>query len=132
MENSNNIVVATLKYIAIEILWDIIYFPIWWYTKGLARVARYCFESAENQIKRRLALGVWMSSMFKPMYGDYTIEGRIISGFMRFFVLIWKLILMVIWLALLLIAFIAWVLLPVVFIYYMLYQVFNMPFPFFK
>lgn len=129
---SNNIVIATLRYIGIEILWDIIYFPIWWYTKGLARIGHYCWESAGQQIKRRLALGVWLASMFKPMYGDYSVEGRVISGFMRFFVLIWKLINLFVWLIVLLILFLAWLILPAVIIYYLLYQVFNMPFFLFK
>lgn len=128
---SNNILVATIKYIFIEIIWDIIYFPVWWYTKGLARVGRYCLQSAETQIKRRLALGVWISSMFKPMYGDTSVEGRIISGVMRFIVLIWKMILMIIWLAVLMVILLAWVLLPALVVYYLLYQVFNLPFAFF-
>jgi hypothetical protein len=129
---SNNIVVATLKYIAVEIIWDIIYFPLWWYTKGAGRVARYCYVSAENQIKRRLALGIWLANMFRPMYGDYTIEGRIISGFMRLFVLIWKLFLLFLWLVVLAVLFVAWLVVPLLFVYYILYQVFNVPFFFFK
>ena len=128
---SNNIVVATIKYIFVEILWDIVYFPIWWYTKGLARVGRYCAESIQVYVKRRLALGVWMSSMFKPMYGDTTAEGRIISGFMRVIVLIWKLILLALWLIALAVFFIAWIVVPVLVVYYVLYQVFDVSFLFF-
>jgi hypothetical protein len=125
---SNNVFVATIKYIFVEVLWDIVYFPIWWYTKGLARVARYCWQSVYTQAKRRLALGVWLSSMFKPMYGDYTVEGRIISGVMRFFVLIWKLILLVLWMIVLFAVLVLWIILPVAIVYYFLYQVFNLPF----
>jgi len=122
---NDNILVATIKYIFIEVLWDIIYFPVWWYTKGIIRIGRYCLESAQVQITRRLALGVWISNIFRPMYGDYTIEGRIISGFMRLVVLIWKLIQMVVWLVFLVILFLAWLILPVIIVFFILYQLWG-------
>lgn len=124
----DNILLATLKYIFVGILWDIIYFPIWWYTKGLVRVARWCVESATFHWQRRLALGIWLKSFFKPMYGDTTREGRIISIFMRFVVLIGKLISAVVWFILLFVVFVLWLALPVVIVYYILYQTFSVPF----
>lgn len=127
-----NIFVGAIKYIAIEILWDIVYFPIWWYSKGLARVGRYCLNSANFHLHRKLALGLWFRSMFKPMYGDYTKEGRIISFFMRIVVLVWKLLSVFVWFIILLIIFIAWVILPALVIYYILYQLFEVPFFLFK
>ncbi|MFA5052141.1 MAG: hypothetical protein WC544_03730 [Patescibacteria group bacterium] len=127
-----HIIFAPIKYVAIEIIWDVIYFPIWWYTKGLSRVASYCVNSASVHINRRLAIGIWLRNMFRPMYGDYTKEGRIISFFMRIVVLIYKLVLLVLWLALLLVIFILWVVLPVLVIYYILYQLFGVSFVFFK
>lgn len=130
--DDGRILFAPVKYIAVEIIWDIIYFPIWWYTKGLARVARWCVTSASVHINRRLAIGVWLRSMFKPMYGDYTKEGRIISFFMRIVVLIYKLILLVLWLAALFVSFVLWLVLPLAVIWYILYQVFGVPFVFFS
>lgn len=126
-----NIFVAAIRYLAYEIIWDILYFPIWWYTKGLARVTEYCLSSARFHIQRRLALGLWLSSMFKPMYGDYTKEGRIISFFMRLVVLFGKLVSLVFLLLFLFFVFIAWILLPVLIVYYLLYQVFDVSFFFF-
>jgi len=124
---SDHILIATLKYIAVEIIWDVIYFPIWWYSKGLMRVINYCIESATFHVNRRMALGIWIKSMFKPMYGDYTREGRIISIFMRFVVLIWKLVSAVLWLVLLFIIFILWIALPLLIIYFILYQIYDVP-----
>jgi hypothetical protein len=126
------IILAPVKYIAIEVVWDVIYFPIWWYTKGLVRIAKYCLGSASVHINRRLAIGVWLRSMFKPMYGDYTKEGRIISFFMRIVVLAYKLVMLVLWLAVLVIIFILWIVLPIMVIYYILYQVFGVSFVLFK
>ena len=125
---SDNIFLATIKYILVEILWDIIYFPIWWYTKGLVKVARYCLDSAQFHLQRRIGLSIWLKSMFKPMFGDYTKEGRIISFFMRIFVLIWKLVSSLVWLIILLILFIVWMLLPLLVVYFILYQTFNIQF----
>ncbi|MDP2685353.1 MAG: hypothetical protein Q8P20_10065 [bacterium] len=124
---SDHILVATLKYIAVEIIWDVIYFPIWWYSKGLMGIINYCLESATFHVNRRMALGIWMKNMFKPMYGDYTREGRIISIFMRFFVLIWKMIGTVLWLVFLFVIFILWIILPLLIIYFILYQIFDVP-----
>ncbi len=124
---SNNVVVASMKYISVEILWDIVYFPLWWYSKGLVRVGRYCLGSAQQHLRRRLALGIWLKNMFKPMYGDYTKEGRIISFFMRTVVLVWKLGAAVLWLVVLVVIFLAWIALPLLIVCYILYQVFDLP-----
>ena len=129
---SDNILVTTIKYIAIEIIWDIIYFPIWWYSKGLVKVSTFCLKSASFHIHRRLALGIWLRNMFKPMYGDYTREGRIICFFMRAVVLVYKLIATLLWLICLFVLFIIWIVLPMLIIYYILYQVFSVPFFFIK
>lgn len=124
---SDHILITTLKYIAVEIIWDIIYFPIWWYSKGLMKVIIFCMASAYFHINRRMALGIWIKSTFKPMYGDYTKEGRIISFFMRLVVLIWKLIGTILWLVFLAVIFVLWLILPILIIYFILYQVFDVP-----
>ncbi|MFH0805122.1 MAG: hypothetical protein V1916_02915 [Patescibacteria group bacterium] len=129
MVRSNNIFISTVRYIAVEVILDILYFPVWWYSKGLTRVGRYCLESAAFHVNRRVGLGIWVRSMFKPMYGDFTWEGRIISGFMRIFVLLWKLVSTVLWFALLVVTFLLWVLLPVAAVYLCLYQVFGVSIP---
>lgn len=129
---SENFFVSTFKFIAIEIIWDIIYFPIWWYSKGLARVAKYCVNSAVFHVQRRLALGVWLRNIFKPMYGDYTKEGWIISIAMRIVVLIWKLLAAIFWLVFLFLLFIIWLALPILVICYLLYQLFDVPLLFIK
>ncbi len=124
---SDHVLIATLKYIAVEIIWDIIYFPIWWYSKGLVGVFQFCITSASFHVNRRMALGIWVKNMFRPMYGDYTREGRIISFFMRLVVLIWKLVGTVLWLIILILIFIVWIALPIAILYFILYQIFDVP-----
>lgn len=125
---SNNIFFATFKYIFVEILWDVVYFPIWWYSKGLVRVVKFCLNSAAFHLKRRVALRIWLKNMFKPMYGDYSKDGRIISFFFRIFILIWKLFSAVVWLLILFILFVVWIVLPLLVGYYLVYQTADIPF----
>lgn len=112
-------------------MWDVIYFPYWWYTKGLARVANFCLSTVISYA-RNIGFVIWLKHLFKPMYGDYTWEGRIISVFMRFLILIYKLINLVVRSVIMLVIFLGWVLLPILILYYILYQIFNLPFIFFK
>jgi hypothetical protein len=119
-----NLFVTSIKYILVEVFFDILYFPIWWYSKGLSRISSYCLE----KLNRRVGLGVWLKHLFVPMYGDYTKEGKIISFFMRLVVMFYKIILMFFWMLYVLIIFILWIILPVLFIYYIFFQIFNLPF----
>ncbi|MBI5037804.1 MAG: hypothetical protein HZC01_03845 [Candidatus Kerfeldbacteria bacterium] len=125
---SQNIIFATLKYIAIEILWDILYFPIWWYSKGLVRAITRATESATFHLQRRVALGIWLRSMFKPMYGDATKEGRIISIVFRIIILGWKIIIAGLWIILLFLGVALWVALPIIIGYYIFFQVTDITF----
>lgn len=127
MTMTKNAFLSSLRYILTEFFLDILYFPVWWYTKGLSRIASYCVENIVRH-ERRLALRIWLQYLFKPMYGDYTKEGRIISFFMRVIVMVAKLVVMVLWVFYTGILFIIWLILPLVFIYFILFQLFNLPF----
>lgn len=74
-----------------SVLWDfagnIIYFPIWWYTKGLKKAGLFLI-SFVGSMEMRLAVRVWVVNLFKPMYAATDIAGRIISFFMRLFMII--------------------------------------------
>lgn len=124
---TQNVFLSSLKYIFVEVVFDILYFPIWWYTKGLSRMANYCLEILIKS-SRKLALRIWLQHMFTPMYGDYTKEGRIISFLMRIVVLVFKLIMMVFWTIYVFLIFFAWLIIPLLFIYFILFQIFNIPF----
>jgi hypothetical protein len=69
-----------------SVLWDffgnIIYFPIWWYTRGLKRVGLF-FINFVSSMEMRLAVRIWIVNLFRPMYAVTDIPGRIISFFMR-------------------------------------------------
>ena len=99
--------VSFIKFIITDPILEILYFPFWWYTKGLKNAA---FSLRDNVYKlaRSLALRLLLANMFKPMFGQYSFCGRIISFFMRVLQLVVYLILFIIGAAILLVLFFAW------------------------
>jgi hypothetical protein len=61
---------------------DLIYFPFWWYTRGLVRFAKSFINSLRFKWQD-LGVGVWIKNLFVPMFGVHDISGRLISFFMR-------------------------------------------------
>lgn len=87
--------IGTLKLVG-ETIGRALFFPIWWYTRGLVGVLRFAGGSIRNQYIS-LGLGVWMTNLFVPMYGTTDWAGRIISFFVRFVVIIARGLMLVIW-----------------------------------
>ena len=98
--------------IFIEAIFDVIYFPVWWYTGGAKHALVWCFGAFRSG-NAVLAPGLWLKNIFVPMFGQYDIQGRIISFFMRLFQVIGRGIALVVWLAVCLALFGAWLVLPV-------------------
>jgi hypothetical protein len=98
------------------------YWPVWWYSRGLLAAAKFCGKEITDQ-QERLGLSIWVKNIFTPMYGQYDIEGRIISFFVRLVQIIIRSILLLVWSLLLLGVFVVWIILPV-FIIYEIYQYF--------
>lgn len=68
---------------------SLIYFPLWWYSKGLLKFLIFLKKNIQ-EISQPFVLKILLANLFKPMYGDYSREGRIISFFMRSFHLLWR------------------------------------------
>lgn len=116
----DNFVLKTIKVTVIDIAMEVVYFPVWWYSRGLLKTLKFCGRNIARTWSS-LALGIFLKSMFKPMYGDYTWSGRIISFFMRILILIAKMVQFILWSALTIAGLISWVGLPV----FALYQIFT-------
>lgn len=99
-------------YIIKRLILDTVYFPLWWYSKGFIKVLNWAWNSL-IAIEQRASLKLWLKSMFKPMFQDYTKEGRIISFFMRLILLIFKLVGIGLWATVLLAMIALWLALPV-------------------
>jgi len=113
---ANNIFSTSLKYITLDLAGDLLYWPIWWYSKGLLKAAKVCLSEVNAQ-QERLGILVWLKNIFTPMFGQYDIEGRIISFFVRLVQIIARSILFFIWSILILILFLAWLVLPIIIVY---------------
>ncbi|OGY46432.1 MAG: hypothetical protein A2744_03190 [Candidatus Buchananbacteria bacterium RIFCSPHIGHO2_01_FULL_44_11] len=120
MKARDNIATSTLKFILVDLIGDVLYWPLWWYSKGLAQAGRFCIQSFQEE-SERLAIHVWLKNIFTPMFGQYDWEGRIISFFMRLIQLIVRSILLLLWALFLSVLVLTWTLLPV----YISYQVFD-------
>lgn len=100
----------------LETVLDFFYFPLWWYTKGTLHAAKGCLNLF-NSGNQNLAPGLWLANIFVPMFGQYDIQGRIISFFMRFFQVIVRTIGLMFWLVVCLVLFLFWLALPVAVVY---------------
>ncbi|KKW01855.1 MAG: hypothetical protein UY52_C0018G0012 [Parcubacteria group bacterium GW2011_GWC2_49_9] len=126
---SNSVAWAATKYILIEVLLDVVYFPVWWYTKGVVKLGRYCIASLAMRA-RNLSLGIWLKNMFTPMFGQYDWQGRLISFMMRVVMLVYKFIAFGVWAIIVTLLFVFWLVVPVAAGWYALYQMVNLPLPF--
>jgi hypothetical protein len=118
---TNNFIFYSAKILG-KTVWDIFYFPFWWYGQGLLRF----FGVVKNFIKdreRSLAFLVWLKNIGVPMYGQYDWQGRIISFFMRLFQVIVRGLMMLFWLVCSLVILLIWIALPFFIFYEIYYQI---------
>lgn len=109
---SSNAVLA-VKYLAVDIVGSFLYFPVWWFTAGAWRTAKFCARTVRNQASA-FGVAVWLKNLFTPMYGLRDIQGRIISFFMRLFTIIWYSVILLLMSVVMTVVFLAWLALPVV------------------
>jgi hypothetical protein len=105
--------ILILQRLLLEAVFDIFYFPIWWYTGGALRAGRYCLALFLHG-NLVLAPGLWLRNIFVPMYGQYDWQGRLISFVMRVIQIIARGIALIVWLAGCLGLFALWFIFPVV------------------
>lgn len=107
---------AVAHLLFVDLAGSVIWFPVWWYTKGLQKVIDAASAAVWYRV-RAYALGVWLRNFFVPMYGEYDIWGRIISLMMRFVVLIYRVVALTIETIIYFVGIAVWVFLPPVALY---------------
>lgn len=103
--------ILILERLFLDAMVDIVYFPIWWYTKGLVFFANKVLNlfRAGNE---NLAPGVWLKNIFVPMYGQYDWQGRLISFLVRLVQIIFRVIALLVWVLICLVILAVWFVFP--------------------
>ncbi|MDP3964901.1 MAG: hypothetical protein Q8Q20_04600 [bacterium] len=83
-------ILTSFKIVFVDIIGGVLYFPVWWYSSGLVLVLNN-ISAKLGSTARILALGILFRYLFKPMYADFSKEGRAISVVIRFVHLIFML-----------------------------------------
>jgi hypothetical protein len=78
-----------VKIIFLDNFLDVLYFPIWWYSKGLILAGKWALSSVA-ETENFLGLRIWLANMLRPMFGQYDLTGKIISFFMRIFQIVFR------------------------------------------
>ncbi len=99
-----------------DLILDALYAPIWWYTEGLALALRSFARNARYGANV-IGIGIWAHALFKPMYGEHSWQGRIVSFVMRLLVLVWDIAIYFILVAFLFIFVVFWIMLPPVIVW---------------
>lgn len=99
-----------------EVVFNVLYFPVWWYTKGTARLFNYIIREITDFAKG-LNIGVLFKFLLKPMYGYSDFWSRVISFLVRIVQFIVLFIITIIWSIILFIVLILWLLLPIFIVY---------------
>jgi hypothetical protein len=94
-----------------QIIGQILYFPVWWYTVGFVRLVRGAWRFFRNQ-EKSLAWSIWIKNLFVPMYGQNDWAGRLISFFVRSAQILGRSVVLFFWLALILLFIILWLAAP--------------------
>ena len=106
----HNSITYTGKILA-TIVWDFLYFPLWWYSAGLLKTARGVLNFYRGQ-EASLGFLVWAQNLFVPMYGQNDMAGRLVSFFIRLVQIIYRGLAMLIFIILGLAFFIFYLILP--------------------
>lgn len=65
-----------------ELVSEVLYVPVWWYTMGATRAFNR-FSSRLQEGDEYLGWSVWVRNLFTPMYAQTDIPGRLISFAVR-------------------------------------------------
>lgn len=75
--------------LVLEFVFDVVRFPWWWYSGGLKLAALWCLARFQ-EARWRIGLGPFVRYLFTPMYGDYSLAGRVISFIARLLLVVVK------------------------------------------
>ncbi len=107
-----------------QLLGEILYFPLWWYSVGFGRLLKNTWHFWHGQ-EESLGFWVWLKNIFVPMYGQYDMAGRVISFFVRLVQIIGRGFVLLIWLILLLVLIAIWLIIPPLLLLALVFQLWR-------
>lgn len=110
-----------LQRLSLEFLFDFLYAPVWWYTRGLKRAAQFAARLVALG-NEQFAPGLWLLNIFVPMFGQYDWQGRLVSFFVRLGNVIIRSILLIIWIIFSLVVLLLWIFIPIFVVYTLVYS----------
>lgn len=113
---SQNIFFTASRTVLIDLLWEIVYFPLWWYTAGLKQIVLLRIKNVKDMADH-LALRLLILNIFKPMFAQYDRTGRIISFFMRIIILVARFVFFSVYILLELVIVAVWIGIPIFTLY---------------
>jgi len=109
--------------ILFDLLFDFVYFPLWWYTAGAKHAFLFSLQLLKNG-NLYLAPGLWLRNIFVPMFGQHDLQGRLVSFFMRLVNVFGRSIALLVWLVFCILVFCFWLELPVAVVYMFIQSLF--------
>lgn len=117
--------VLLLQRMLIELVLDIFYFPIWWYSEGARKALFFCVSIIKS-VNGMLSPGLWLKNIFVPMFGQSDFQGRLVSIFIRFLNVIFRTIGLLIWVMLVVVIFFVWILFPMFILYFLVDSIISL------
>jgi len=113
------------RFVARDVIFDVVRFPVWWYSVGTLNVFRFVRWELLS-VADRLSIKILFRNLLKPMYGDTTRSGRIISLIMRLLVFVFRFFGLVVWTVVLALAVVAWLAVLPAIGYQLIVQIFGL------
>ncbi|OGL63850.1 hypothetical protein A3C09_04960 [Candidatus Uhrbacteria bacterium RIFCSPHIGHO2_02_FULL_47_44] len=99
-----------LKHLLLDLVREILFLPVWWFTIGLAQMVLWCGHSVKHAAETT-GLTIWAKNLFVPMYGETSVSGKLISFFVRLIMVIARGVATFVWMFVVVGVFIAYLLL---------------------
>lgn len=107
--------------LVLGLVFDAIYFPVWWYSRGMVQIMKGLGNMIANE-EKSLALFVWVKNLFRPMYGVRGWDGYLVSFAVRLVQIIVRSIALIVWMIFALALLIVWLVFPILVISQIFYQ----------
>lgn len=120
---SQNPALLSVKFVAKDVIGDVLYWPVWWYSRGLVYFIKKRLHSLKS-FEEDIGLTVWIVNWGKPMYGQYDLAGKLMSFFFRTLGILWKILQLMFYFVIEVILLILWLFLPILIVWQLVKHLF--------